>query len=129
MAKEARLNLDVDMTALDAKIEELRQVTAIANGALKDMRTALKEAREIVSGVSDKYRKDTEAEMQRLFNEGVKSWAEATKKGIDVAEERINKRFDKLGDILLGEEGKNKRPPLEEDVRRWMEKRGRRESL
>lgn len=123
MAKEARLNLDVDLSALDLKIEELREVTAIANGALKDLRAAIKESRGIAAETADVLRKEFEEAFRKAGKETLDEWAKLTIRGINMAEERVNKRFDKLGDILMGEENKDNREPLTKIVREWMKRR------
>lgn len=107
------------MFALYAKIEELREVTAIANGTLKDIKAARKEASAVIE--------DLQANIHQKIADAVKigldEFDKSVLKAIDDCEERINRRFDKLGNVLMGEEGKDGKPPLIDTVREWMERR------
>lgn len=113
------------MDELDAKIEELREATRAANEVLKDIKAAIRESRGIAAETVEEVRKEFEEKFTTVAKETLDEWTKLTLRGIDIAEERVNKRFDKLGDILMGEEKKDSRPPLTEVVQDWMVRKQR----
>lgn len=114
--------MDVETPRLDAKMDELRELIRQANEALKDIKAATKEARAIAAESAETLRKEFADKFETCAKDTLDEWAKVTLRGIEMAESRINARFDKLGNILMGEEGKGK-PPLTDLVRDWMERR------
>lgn len=121
MAKQ-ELSIDVETPRLDAKMDELRELIRQANEVLKDLKSAKKEAMEVI----ESFRKDIEFQIAQVVRNGLDDLGKSMSRAIEDGEARVNRRFDKLGNILMGEEGKGKREPLADVVRNWMD---RRESL
>jgi hypothetical protein len=79
----------------DDKVAELRTATRVANETLRDLRTTLKEARELLHGELGA-RLDAEAARQ------VGLLGNATEQAMAAAVARVCQQFDKLANILLG---------------------------
>ncbi|MFF0138010.1 hypothetical protein ACFYRN_16435 [Streptomyces sp. NPDC005227] len=76
---------------------ELRELITEAHGALKDLRRETREARELLPLLTDEL---FSAEVKKQLDE----LSVATKQAIEDADARIGKRFDQLGDVLMGED-------------------------
>jgi hypothetical protein len=94
--------VDVETPRLDAKMDELRELIRQANEALKDLKAAIKEARGIAAESAEVLRKEFGDKFDKCAKDTLDEWAKVTLRGIDMAESRINARFDKLGNILDG---------------------------
>lgn len=107
---------------LENKIKELREVTAEANGVLKDIRVAKKEALAVIEDM----RENIHEKIGVAVKDGLDDLGESIRKNIDTAQERIDRRFDKIGNILMGEDSQARREGkgnFEDLVRNWMKNR------
>lgn len=82
-------------------IDELRGVVAEAHGVLRDLRKEVKKAEQIGPAI---VARRLRIEVQRVLEE----LGTETKQQIEVASERVNKRFDEQMSILLGEDDPDK---------------------
>lgn len=91
------------------KAEELREVTREANGALKDIRAAIKEARAFAPGLVADAQRTMDSAMAQLVGdvrlENAKALEKARERNdrvLDETEMRLTERVNNLVDILLG---------------------------
>jgi len=114
----ARQALQSDAEKLEAAMAACRQLIAEAHGVLKDLRTEAKIAREFVKDMAE-----------GVVAEEVAKQIDALGDSIDKAMERgtqaVYDRFDKLADIMTGDEVASKQPTIGEmmfarDIINWI---------
>lgn len=92
----------------DPAKEELRELIREAHAAAKDLRTASKEAQQMSANI----RRNAEAHIHRTIktalDDGLAQYKLALSEAVRTSTKRINRRFDSLLDVMLGED-KNSR--------------------
>ena len=89
-------------TRLIEAIHEARVVT-------KDLRSAIAEARTVQRELQGQVAEIVDKEISTEVAKGLDEYKESLTKAIEKAEASVQKRFDDLADILLGEDAKTKR--------------------
>lgn len=82
--------------------EQLRSEIREARGTLKDLRHEIKTARELLPLLTDEL---FEAEVKKRVDE----LGRVTEKAMDDSVARVNKKFDELSDILMGQQRHQRR--------------------
>lgn len=108
---------DNEVKTQASEIEQLREATREAHEAIKDLRAAIKEARGLWDEVTAKKADEIDATISALVRGGLDGYEAAMAKAIDEADAMVDARFQRITDILLGEDDKTKRkdqPSIEE---------------
>lgn len=99
------MSVNINMEALDKKIEELRAATREANECLAGVKETLREVKRVGEEVDNKVSRALSS-IERDIEEKVKTelaeLGEATKYHMDLSVEKVSQEFQKLQDILLG---------------------------
>jgi hypothetical protein len=86
---------------LEAAIAESRELIRDAHGAAKDLRAAIREAKEDVQALTkEQVAATVEAEVTRQLDE----LGKRTQEAINAATEKVLAEFDRFGESLLGKE-------------------------
>lgn len=108
------------MTKQNDEVAELREATREAHEAMSDMKRLMKEVREVIGEL----RAAAHVEVDEMITEEVRKGLDAYKavldKAIETATESVYARFDKIGDLILGEDSLTKKkglPSIEDMVR------------
>jgi hypothetical protein len=104
--------------------ERLHALVQEAHGVLRDLRLAIKEAKTLVA--EEKTR--TMDEYGEVVRQGLEEFQEALGIATEDATQAVYDRFDLIAAILLGKDWESQREgraPLDELVRRYIERRGR----
>ncbi len=80
---------------LGREAEALRELVREANGTIKDLRAATKEAREAGPAIVKEY-------LEKAVADGLAEYGETIQKAMAAAVAKVNAEFDKLSDILMG---------------------------
>lgn len=109
-------------------LKELKEAITEAHGVIGDMkreRQELKVLRDETKAILDKTCLVAEAivteQLQAAVKKGIEEYHTALYRAIDVATDRVDKRFNTLADIMLGEDDPNKES-LAVLVRKWRAK-------
>ena len=123
------MSAETEKTALDKKIkdflegrevklQEIKEATREANQVLKDLKAERKVCEawilEQQDAINNQIMKHIRRELERI--------GPAIEKAVRDARSRINRQFDELAAILMGEDKKQREKPLKDVVREWMEK-------
>lgn len=90
------------MSSTDKAAMDCRAVVTEAHEATRDLRTAIKEAREVNSTLAQKA---IDERLEPIVVAEIAKMQKAVLDQIDRATKRVYERFDKIGDVLLHEEG------------------------
>ena len=80
-------------------LKQLRETTTEGHALLKDLRAAIKEARELQSTLP----KEAEARIDESVRKGLKDYEGVLTRAIETATKAVYRRFDKIAGILMGE--------------------------
>jgi hypothetical protein len=87
---------------------ELRELIRDAHGAVRDLRTVMKEYRELRASipklVSDEYNRIAVAQVE----EGLEEWKQALERSLQFTADAVDARFQGIVDLLVGEDKKTK---------------------
>jgi DNA anti-recombination protein RmuC len=97
------------MSDADQDLEDLKQATREAHMAIKDLSKLMKEFNKLRDDLRAELQKSVDEQIKPVIESSLQEWSDQTVTFIDQAEDRINKRFDTLADILLGETREEKR--------------------
>jgi LPS O-antigen subunit length determinant protein (WzzB/FepE family) len=115
------------MTATEDEITALREATREAHAALKDLKGAIKEGRELVAAIDKMAQIAVEDRLKPVVEKGLEDFGKNLRQAIDVATDSVYERFDKIADLLTGEDKTSKRrgqPSIPELVERRNRERG-----
>lgn len=93
----------------DEKIAQLKAATREANEAIKGLREAERDLKKVVATIEGMASKTVGALVEEAAKAQIARLAAATDKAIDDTSEAIDKRFQQVADILLGEDKKSRR--------------------
>lgn len=112
--------------AQDADIA-LRDAIGDAHRALKDLKAERKAVaderaavQKLIDSMPDRAAQAVTEAMGEAIKAGLEGYEHAIKHAIDAAQAAVDKRFDKLASIMLGED-KSSKETLAAQVRRWRE--------
>lgn len=108
------LHISIDM---EETLEKIRTATREANEAAQNLRQAKKD----VEAAFKQVEQEVTAIIAKHVADGLKGYDDALQDSIKKAEKAMNKRFDDLADILLGEDARTKGWPLREFAERIAE--------
>jgi heme oxygenase len=106
------------------EVAELRAATREAHEVLKDLRRTVKEAMQFRAAMEHAAQVSVDEQVKAVVEKGLDDYGRALKLAIDDATRLVYKRFDRLADILLGEDKATKRrgkpslPELSRELRR-----------
>ncbi len=106
--------------------QRLRTVISEAHGMLKDVkaeRKAFAEERAAMQLLIDGIKQRVTDTIGEEIKTGLAAYEEAIRKQIDVAQARVDRRFDTLASVMLGED-KPSQETIVEHVRQWRARRG-----
>jgi len=86
------------------KVAELRAATREANEVLKDLHRVVAEGKILVKGIDAAAEVAVLTRMEPVVKEGLQQYAGALKQAIEDATAAVDRRFDQLADIMLGED-------------------------
>lgn len=107
MAKPQPVKVEVDMSTIEAKLQELRDAGREVNLILADVKETLREVRKVkaeVQAIFDGAAPKIEKMMEEAAKKEIDELSAATALQIEKASDAVIARFDKLRDILLGED-------------------------
>ena len=87
----------------------LKEATREAHEALQDLRAVVKEAKAIKGTLRDEAIEALANGVRDIVAAGLGSYAKMITGAIDDAVDRVNKRFDTLADVLMGEDKRTRR--------------------
>lgn len=90
--------------------EELRELIRDAHAAAKDIRAAVKDAREVTDKLAPQLVEDR---LTKAIEEGLEQYVETVKTAMDQAVEKVDREFQKLADLYIKGPGKGQ-PDLHE---------------
>jgi vacuolar-type H+-ATPase subunit H len=94
---------------INQKIAELREVISEANGMMKDLHAAIKEAR----GLHAEIRTDLETRFDdlagQIVREGLEEYKSSLERAIEEATQGLYKKFDNIVNVLMAEDKDSKR--------------------
>ena len=90
---------------LDEAIAEAREVLRELHGVLKDIKQARRDVEQTWKMIHD----DVDRKIENEIKAGLQEFDRALKDAIDVGTQKTYERFDKITDILLGEDSKSKK--------------------
>jgi hypothetical protein len=102
--------------AIQAYIEAANKLNAAireAHGLIKDMDKRIAQVRELERTLP----RSAVARIEATVTEGLKVFDEELEQAIKLGEQAVYKRFDSLGDALMGVDSKAEGPPLRELMR------------
>lgn len=98
--------VDENVQQLIDALAEMRAVIREAHGVQKDLERTIKEAKALKGA---KLNAEVENRINTVITEGARQIAISMKQTTDEATERVNRRFDLLAGILMGEDARTKR--------------------
>jgi hypothetical protein len=90
-----------DLDRLEAAMSECREMIREAHAATKDLRAAVREARQEVRALA---RDEVAAQIQLEVSRQLEELGERTSQAISVATQKVIAEFDRFGESLLGKE-------------------------
>lgn len=93
----------------DEEIAALRAATREAHEAIKDLRTAIREAADERQALTDLFPRLTEERIGEAVETGLAKFGVELQSAIDIATKKVFDRFDRISDIIMGETRANKR--------------------
>lgn len=93
----------------EEEIADLRAATREAHEAIKGLKEWIKEARKVIPEIETTARKHVDEHLAPVVKSETEKLTAAIDRAIIEADERVNRRFDQLTDILLGEDKRAKR--------------------
>lgn len=84
-------------------LADLRAATREAHETIQSLRSVIKEGREVVALIEDAGRQTVEDRIDHQVAAGLARYGDSITTAIDNAQAAVDKRFDTLADILLGE--------------------------
>lgn len=108
---------DVRRQAAQDDIAALKAVTREAHEAIKDLRAVIREANQAKEELLLRLTATWEHGVDAVVKQGLESYQATLAKAIEDAQKRVNDRFDRLADLMLGEDPRTRRkgePSLEE---------------
>lgn len=106
------------MAVDEAFLKELKEVITEGHKLLKDMKAERKEYEKLFEKVRADTRSTIEEYIAVQVKTGLATYAEAMRKATNDATKAVFKRFDTLGDILMGTDDPNKES-LATVIRKW----------
>jgi CHASE3 domain sensor protein len=109
-------------------LADLRAVTRQAHEAIKDLRTAIREAREVNDQIVATLATQTNEMISMAVNVGLDNYQSTMMQAIKEAEETISERFERIYEALVGSDKHGQREgfvPLDEIADAVLEKRQR----
>lgn len=108
------------MKTTEEETEQLRIVVREAHEAIKDMTGLLRQMEQAKQDLEVVSRRVFEDQMAEQVSAGLQEYKTSLDKHIELATQKVYERFDRLADILLGEDRKSKKTgkTIEELVRR-----------
>ena len=98
-----------DLDELPRQLLELRDLIRQAHEATSDLRTVLREARAVRDSLPAAAEKAAGEQLNAEIKAGLVSFGEALDKAIDTGTDAVFRRFDRLEQMLLGEDPKSAR--------------------
>jgi chromosome segregation ATPase len=90
-----------ELDRLEAAMSECREMIREAHAATKDLRAAVREARQELRGLT---RDEVAAQIQLEASRQLEELGERTSEAITVATQKVIAEFDRFGETLLGKE-------------------------
>lgn len=90
------------MADTKADLEAIREATRAAHEALRDLRAATAEAREIAPAIVSEH-------LDREVEKAISALAAVTKRTMDTSVEKVIREFDRLSHILMGRTGPDRK--------------------
>jgi biopolymer transport protein ExbB/TolQ len=87
----------------------IRDAVREGHTLLRDLKAATKEARDVLAAIDQHIYDRVDETIDREVKEGLDRYQEALTEAIERADAAVNKRFDTLASILLGEDPKSRR--------------------
>lgn len=91
------------------EIEQLREATRLAHEAMKDMKALIREAKTMEAALHEAVSTDVQEIIEACVAAGLASYAETIKDSTAKATEAVFERFDKIGEMLMGESKQQRR--------------------
>lgn len=94
------------MNNVEAKVEELKAATRAANEVLADVKATLREVRKIGEEVDHKVNaalRSIERQIEEKVGSELAELGATTKRQMEISVDKVSAEFQKLQDILLGE--------------------------
>lgn len=111
MARTERLHIDID---IDETLKKMRQATREAHEAIQGLKQAKKDIEDVWKQIDH----DITQVIAEHTAAGLKGYDAALHESIDKAQAAVDKRFDDITDILLGEDARCRGMTLKEAAQR-----------
>lgn len=98
-----------DLDELPRQLTELRDLIRQAHEATSDLRAVLREARAVRDSLPAAAEKAVSERFQAEVESGLESFGKALDKAIEAGTQAVFRRFDKIEQLLLGEDPKSVR--------------------
>jgi len=96
------------------EIEALKEATRQAHAAVKDLHRETREAKALIASLVTK---EVSARIDNAVADQLDDLGKQIETFLEAADRKVHARFDKIGDILLGEERGDAKPSIEELAR------------
>ena len=91
------------------EVEQLRQATREAHEVLKDLRRAVRDGQQLVKSIEAAARVAVESRMEPVVKQSLKEFGQALDKAIEDSTEAVFRRFDRITELLMGEDRASQR--------------------